>query len=151
MLFYCWSTPGNPHIRQTGLVSLPLSVSFPPLFLASPTPTPPFSFFLAPTQVILYLSQLSPPQLLNPSVILLSTQNQFGLVSGPKSLSVIYPVCVLRLPACLHPEWPHMKADHVVPDVLPQYSRQVKPAHSSLADCCCCCLSWVALQKESLN
>lgn len=50
-------------------------------------------------------------------------QNQFSLVSGPKSLSVIYQVCVPSQSACLHPEWPHMKADHVGPDVLPPTSK----------------------------
>lgn len=86
---------------QTGLVYLPLSVRFPPLFLAPPTPPPSFPSSWPHTSHILYLSHHS----FQPPLLLYSIYPKpFCLVSGPKSLSVIYSVCVASQSACLHPE-----------------------------------------------
>lgn len=37
-------------------------------------------------------------------------QKPFGLVSGPETLSVVSPFWMPSQPACLHPDWPYMKA-----------------------------------------
>lgn len=98
--FTALNTPGNPNIRQTGLVSLPLSVRFPPLFLASPSSLhlpQPFPFFLLTPHTSLTVSES--PQLSTHSVILLSKKKKtlFGLVSGPGEsvchVSSLCPVC----------------------------------------------------------
>lgn len=98
--FTALNTPGNPNIRQTGLVSLPLSVRFPPLFLASPSSLhlpQPFPFFFLTPHTSLTVSES--PQLSTHSVILLSKKKKtlFGLVSGPGEsvchVSSLCPVC----------------------------------------------------------
>lgn len=110
MLFYCWGTPGILDIRQTWLVSVPLSVRFPPHFLAPPSLPPilPHLFFLAgPTQVLLYLSHHSSTNPLCHSSIY---PKPFSVVSGLDNLSAIHPLHVPTQPARLQLEWPHMKA-----------------------------------------
>lgn len=149
MLFYCWSTPGSPNIRQTGLVSLPLSVSFPPLFLANPTPHPPYPFPSPPHKSYCIWVTAA----FNPLCHSSTYPKPFVLVSGPESLSVISPVCVLSQPACLHPDWPHIKAGNQRPMwdqmFLLRLANEWSPPHSSLADRCCLCLA--TLQKAWLN
>lgn len=134
MLFYCRNTAGNLNIRQTQLVSLPLSVHFPPLFLAPPpSNATPHRFLLPdPTQVILYLSH-------NGFQLPLSffCTKWFGLVSGPKSLPVIHPARVSGQPACLSAprvttHESQESGNHVGPDVLPRFSQLVMPTHRSL-------------------
>ncbi len=143
MLFYCSSTPGNPNIMQTVLVSLPLTVRFPPLFLAPPTPPPPFPSSWPHTSHTLFES----PQLSTHSVVPLSTQKTIGSGVWPGE-SVCHRASLCPESASLstpgvttHESWE--SANHVGPDVPPQ------PPHSSPADCRCLCLA--AFQKASLH
>lgn len=109
---------------QTGLISLPLSVHFNPVFLATLAPLPPFPLTVSDT------TQLSAH-----SLILLSYQKHSIWCLDRE------PVCHLpSRPACLHLDWPHNESwaqtNHVGPDVPPQVCR-VKEKHL-VTDCSLC-------------
>lgn len=114
------------------------------------TPAPPPAFPSSWTHTSHTVSES--PRLSTHSVILLSTQNRWVCRLARRCLSVIYPVCVesasLSAPRVTTHE-SRESANHVGPDVPPQFSQRVKPPHSSPADGRCLCLA--ALQKASLN
>ena len=109
MLFYCWSTPGNPNIRQTGLVSLPLSVRFPPLFLAPPPPTPPPPFPSSWPHTSHTVNESPQLSTHSPHSSICPKPFRSECLAARSCLSSMQPVSQVSQPVCTQ-SWPHMKA-----------------------------------------
>lgn len=98
-----------------------------------PTPPPTVSFFLTPHKSYCIWVTTAFNSLCHSSIC----TKWFGLVSGPKSLTVIHPARVSGQPACLSAprvttHESQESGNHVGPDVLPRFSQLVMPTHRSL-------------------